>query len=65
MCKNGAKLTETDAARMVARGCRRPKQRLGSIQHLEPFSSMLGKLRRNCHYTISDTQSKNFKKGSD
>ena len=57
---NCQKLTEDDAARAIARGCHKPLKPLGEVRYFEPFSLVLGKLRRNCRYTISDANSKQF-----
>jgi hypothetical protein len=60
MSTNCEKLTKKDAAKAVARGCHKPLEPLVDVRHLEPFADVLAKLRRNCRYTISDTDSKRF-----
>lgn len=64
MNKKKERLTEAEAVKKVGRGCHKPQSLRAGVTYLEPFETMLGKLSRNCSYTISEQKIARFKKGN-
>ena len=51
-----------EAAKRVSKGCHKPRAEAFSPVYLENFDNLIRKLARNCKYSISEEDSKQFPK---